>query len=179
MQISAAIFMLRSTISRAVMGVFSISAVAAARAKLPPEPMVAIRPSADGVWLDHVAIAGEQEHLLGVGDDEQGLELAEELVGAPVLGELDGGAAEVAAVLLELGLEAGEEREGVGGGARKAGEDLVVIEAADFLGGVLHDGRAEGDLSVGGHHHAVAAANAQDGGGAHAAPVREVQRMGG
>ena len=33
---SAAIFMLRSTISRAVIGVFSIRAVAAAKAKLPP-----------------------------------------------------------------------------------------------------------------------------------------------
>ena len=62
--------------------------------------------------------------LLVVGDDEQGLEPAEEAVGAPVLAQLDAGAGEVLLVLLELGLEALEEREGVGGAAGEAGEDL-------------------------------------------------------
>ena len=116
-------------------------------------------------------VAGEQEGLAGVGDDEQGFELAQHLVGAPVLGELDGGAAEVAGILLELGFEAGEEREGVGGGAGEAGEDLVLVELADFLGGVLHDGAAERDLAIGGHDDGVAAADADDGGGANAAAV--------
>ena len=104
-----------------------------------------------------------------VGDDEQGLEVAEHLVGAPVLGELDGGAAEVAGELLQLGFEAAEEGEGVGGGAGESGEDLVLVELADLLGGVLHDGRAEGDLAVGGHDDGVAAADAEDGGGTDAA----------
>ena len=51
---------------------------------------------------------------------------------APVLGELDGGALQVAAVLLELGLEAREEREGVGGRAREAGQDAVVVQPPDL-----------------------------------------------
>jgi hypothetical protein len=100
-----------------------------------------------------------------VADDEQGLEVAEHAVGAPVFGQLDGGAAEVAGVLLELGLEAAEEREGVGGRAGESGEDLVLVELADFFCGVLHDGGAEGDLAVGGHDDGVAAADAEDGGG--------------
>src|SRR5262249_60388125 len=71
---------------------------------------------------DQVAGAGDQERGRLVGDDQERLELAEHLVRAPVLGELDRGALEVAAVLLELGLETGEEREGVGRRARETGD---------------------------------------------------------
>jgi hypothetical protein len=52
------------------------------------------------------------------------LEAAQHAVGAPVLGELDGGAHQVALVLLELGLEALEQRERVGRGAGEAGQHL-------------------------------------------------------
>ena len=57
------------------------------------------------------------------------LEPAQDAVGAPVLGELDRGAHQVALVLLELGLEALEQREGVGRAAGEAGEHLVVVAA--------------------------------------------------
>ena len=68
-----------------------------------------------------------------VGDDEQGFKVAQHLVGAPFLGQLDGGAAEVAGILLELAFEAAEEREGIGGRSGESGEDLVLIEAAYLL----------------------------------------------
>ena len=45
-------------------------------------------------------------------------------------------------MLLELGLEAGEEREGVGGRAREAGQHPVVVHLADLAGARLHDGLA-------------------------------------
>jgi hypothetical protein len=54
-----------------------------------------------------------------VGDGEHRLEPAQDAVGAPVLGELDGRADQVALVLVELGLEALEQGEGVGGRARR------------------------------------------------------------
>ena len=44
--------------------------------------------------------------------------------------ELDRGAQQMALVLLELGLEALEQREGVGGGAGEAGQHAVVVELA-------------------------------------------------
>lgn len=72
-------------------------------------------------------------------------------------------------ILLELGFEAAEEGEGVGGGASESGEDFVLVEAADFFGSVLDYGLAEGDLAVSGHDDRVVAANAEDGGGTDAA----------
>ena len=49
--------------------------------------------------------------LVVVGDHQQRLEPAQHAIGAPVLGQLDGGAAQVAVVLLELRLELLEQRE--------------------------------------------------------------------
>ena len=83
---------------------------------------------------------------------------------APVLGELDGGSLEVAAVLLEFGLEAGEEGERIGGRAREAGQDPVVVQPPDLAGLLLDDGVAEGDLAVAGHHGLAVVADGEDGG---------------
>jgi hypothetical protein len=55
--------------------------------------------------LDHVAVARDDERVRGVGDAQQRLEAAQAAVGAPVLGQLDGGAHEVA-VLLQFALDA-------------------------------------------------------------------------
>ena len=68
--------------------------------------------------LDHIAVAGDDEQLLRIADQQQRLEAPQVAVRAPVLRELDGGAREVA-VLLELAFEALEQREGIG---RAAGE---------------------------------------------------------
>ena len=72
-------------------------------------------------------------------------------------------ALEVAAVLFELGFEAREEREGVGGGAGEAGQDRVVVEPPDLAGALLEDGVAERDLAVAGEHRLVLVADGEDG----------------
>ena len=113
---------------------------------------------------DDVAGAGEQEAVLVVRHHQEGLEAAQHAIGAPVLGELDRRALEVAAVLLELRLEPGEEGQGVGGRSREAGEHLAALEAADLAGSVLHHGAAEGDLAVAGEGAAPAVADGEDGG---------------
>ena len=84
------------------------------------------------VGFDEVAVARQQIRRLPVHDDEHGLEAAQDPVAAPILGELDGGALEVAAILLELRLEPREKREGIGGRAREAGEDAVVVKTPDL-----------------------------------------------
>ena len=72
------------------------------------------------VGLEHVAIAAEQQRDLGIGDRHHRLEAAQVAVGAPVLGELDRGAHQLAGMALELGLEPLEQREGVRGAAGEA-----------------------------------------------------------
>ena len=102
---------------------------------------------------DQVAGPRDEERALLVGHDQQRLELAQHLVGAPVLGELDRGALEVAAVLVELRLEAGEERERVGRRAGESRNDLAALQAADLRRRLLHDRVAQRDLAVRGHRH--------------------------
>src|SRR6476659_11254882 len=114
---------------------------------------------------DEVARAGEEERALPVGDDQERLELAQHLVGPPVLRELDRGALQVPAVLVHLRLEAGEERERVGRGSREARDDVATREPADLRRGLLHDGRPERDLAVGRHRDVAVVAHANDGRG--------------
>ena len=120
------------------------SARAAALAYEPPEPIATIPYSGSSTSPLPVMIS---ERLV-VGDGEHRLEPAQDAVGAPVLGQLDGRAHEVALVLLELGLEALEEREGVGGRAGEAGEHLVVMQSAHLARRRLDDDVAERDLAV-------------------------------
>ena len=100
--------------------------------------------------LQHVAGAGQDQRDLLVGDQHHRLQPAQIAVGAPVLGELDAGAHELAGILLELGLQPFEQGEGVGGGAGEAGDHLALAEPAHLLGVALHDGLAEADLAVAG-----------------------------
>ena len=79
--------------------------------------------------LEDVAVAGDDERGLAIGDREHRLEPPQDAVGAPVLGQLDRRADEVALVLLELGLEALEQGECVGRRAGESGEHLVVMQA--------------------------------------------------
>src|ERR1035438_3327082 len=78
------------------------------------------------VGVDDIAGTGDEEGLADVGYQQQGLKVAEHLVGSPVLGKLDGSAVEVAGVLLELGLKAREEGEGICGRAGESGENFVL-----------------------------------------------------
>ena len=111
------------------------------------------------IGLDHIALSAEQKGLLFVADQEQRFQVAQIFIGAPVFGEFNCAAAEIAVVLLQLRFEAAEKGEGVGGGAGESGEDFVVVEAADFFRGVFDDGLAESDLSVAGKDHAAVAAD--------------------
>ena len=114
--------------------------------------------------LQHVAGAGQHQRNLLVGDDHHGFEPAQIAVGAPVLGELDGGAQQLAGILLKLGFQPFEQREGVGGGAGKAADHVALAELAHLLGIGFDDGLADRDLAVAADGHRAALADGQDGG---------------
>jgi hypothetical protein len=115
--------------------------------------------------FQHVAVAGQDQRVLGVGHDQHGFQAAQDAVGAPVAGQLDRGAHQVALVLFQLGFEAFLQGERVGGGAGEPGQDLVVVQAADLAGRALDDDVAQGDLAIAAQCDAVPAAHAHDGGG--------------
>jgi len=110
-----------------------------------------------GIGLDYVSLTAEQERSFLCRNQQQGFQMAEKLVGAPVFREFDSGAAKVTVILLQLGLETAEQSESVGGGAGKSGKNLVLIEAANLLRSVLDDGFTERDLAVAGHDNFVVA----------------------
>ena len=91
----------------------------------PPEPIATTPYSGSStsplpVMISEVVVVGDREHRL---------EPAQHAVGAPVLGQLDRRARQVAPVLLELGLEALEQRERVGRRAGEAGEHVAACRA--------------------------------------------------
>ena len=96
------------------------------------------------------------------------VEVAQELVGAPVLGEFDRGANELAAVLFKLAFEPFEQGEGVSGAAGETGQDFFVVEPAHLARRALDDDIAQGHLAVAAYGHLPAlrhlAAHADDGG---------------
>ncbi len=113
--------------------------------------------------LEHVAVAGDDQRALAVAHYQHCLEPAQDAVGAPVLGELDRRAQQVALVLLELGLEALEQRERVGGAAGKAGEYLVLVQTPHFARARFEHDVAERDLAVAAERDALAAPRRNDG----------------
>ena len=158
MQMSAAMLSeLLDDVARVQVRCSRASARAAASANGPPEPIAAT----SMLGLDHVAVAGDDEQLLRVADQQQRLEASQVAIGAPVLGELDGRAREVA-VLLELAFEALEQREGIRRAAGEAGEHLVVVEAAHLARVALHHGVAERDLAVAAHGDGAVAAHGEN-----------------
>jgi hypothetical protein len=123
---------------------------------LPPETHHA------ALGLEHVAGAGEHQRHVLVGDDHHRLEPAQIAVGAPVLGELDRGAHQLAGILLELGLEPLEQREGVGGRAGEPADHVALGEPAHLAGVGLDDGLPDRDLPVAADRHGAALADRQD-----------------
>ncbi len=124
MQMSPAMLSDSRTTSVAECDVCASSARAAARAYGPA--------AADGedaiVGFDQFARAGQDEAVLRVGDREERVQAAQDAIAAPVLGQLHCGARQVAGMAFELLLESLEEREGVGRGAGKSGDDLAALE---------------------------------------------------
>ena len=139
-----------------------MSARAAASAKLPPEPMAMVGSSGS---MTSPLPESDQERV-AVGGEQQRLEAPQNAVGAPVLGQLHGGARQVAVVLLELGLELVEQREGVGAGAGEAGQDAAAVQPPHLAGAALHDRVAERDLSVARHHDHAAVSQGENRGAA-------------
>jgi hypothetical protein len=84
-------------------------------------------------------------------------------VGAPILGEFDGGARQLAGILLKLGFEPLEQRERIGGGAGKTADDRAAAKTAHFLGVRLNDGLADRDLAVAADRDQSALADRQNG----------------
>ena len=101
--------------------------------------------------------------LTGTGDDHHGFEPAKIAVGAPILGELDSGARQLAGILFELGFEPFEQRERIRSGAGKAADDRAAAETAHFLCVRLNNGLADRDLSVAADRDQSALADRQDG----------------
>ena len=64
------------------------------------------------IRLDDVPAAAEDVGVVHVGDQQEGFEVAQGLVGSPVLGQFHHRAGQVAVVLFELGFEAAEQGEG-------------------------------------------------------------------
>jgi hypothetical protein len=126
-------------------------------------------PGADGhdavVGLDHVAVAGHHQHALRVPHQQQGLQAPQGTVGAPLAGQLHGGAAHAGGVGFQLGLQALGQRQGVRGATRKAHQSPVTGRAAHLARLVLHHDVTHGDLAVGGHGDTPVAPDSNHGGG--------------
>jgi hypothetical protein len=105
-----------------------------------------------------------------VGDDHHCLQPPQIAVGAPILGEFDRRAGQLAGILIELGFQPLEQRERVGRSAGEAADYLALAEPAHLLGVGLDDRLPDRDLTVAAHGYQAALAHGQDG---RAVPLRE------
>ena len=69
---------------------------------------------------DHVAGAAEEQQVLAIQHDQHGFEPAQDAIRPPFLRQFGRGLGHRALVVAELGLEAFEQREGIGGGPGEA-----------------------------------------------------------
>ncbi len=115
------------------------------------------------VRFDDLAVAAEQQDPIGVGDDEHRLEAAQVLVGAPLLAEADGGADQVALVLVEVLLELVEQGQRIGDGPGESADHLAVEQPPNLGGSRLHHDVADGHLAIAGNRNCSAALHRHDG----------------
>ena len=115
------------------------------------------------IRLEHVAIAGQQQRHLGVGDRHHGLEPPQIAVRAPVLGELHGSPHQLTGMPLELGLEPLEQGEGIRRATGEPRHDLAVAEATHLARGRLQDRALPAHLTIAGNHHVTVRSDRQDG----------------
>ncbi len=110
-----------------------MKASAAACAKPPPEPM-AIKSCSGSITspVPDIDISAFE-----VGDAQQGLEAAQTAVGAPILGQLDRSARQVAE-FLQFALEALEQGKRIGGAAGKSRQHLSAVQAPHLARIGLH-----------------------------------------
>src|SRR3569833_2460178 len=96
--------------------------------------------------LDDVAVAGNQLRCLLVRHHQHGLQAPQHAVGAPVFGEFDRGAHQIARMFFELALETLEQCEGIGRAAGETGNDALAVQAPHFAGITFHHGLAQRNL---------------------------------
>src|SRR5262249_26784886 len=91
------------------------------------------------------------------------LQPAKNAVGAPIFGELGGGARHAALMVLQLRLEALQKGEGVGRGPGEAGEHLAVVQLANLVGIAFHHDVAKRHLAITTDGHAAVTPYSEDG----------------
>ena len=127
--------------------------------------------------LEHVTRTGHDEGRCAVGHGEHRLETPQDTIRPPVLGELDSRAGKVPLVLVELRFEAFEQRERIGGRARKPRQHTITVEAAHFARGRLHDDVSKRYLSVAAERDCAVSANGENRGSVkrfHICPCRRL-----
>src|SRR3984957_12620826 len=100
------------------------------------------------IGLYHVPLPAQQKRRFLVANQQQRFQMTQKFIGPPIFRQLHGGAPQVAVILLELSLEAAEKRERVGGRPGKSRQNLVVVEAANLLRGVLDHRFAKRNLAI-------------------------------
>src|SRR5260370_36989771 len=79
------------------------------------------------VRLNDVAIAGKNESALGIGNDQQGFQVAKSAILTPFLRQFNRGFLQIPGNLLQLAFEAFKKCNRVGGGAGETSYDLVIV----------------------------------------------------
>ncbi len=109
--------------------------------------------------FEHIAIAGDDQRILPISDRQHGLQPTQGTVAAPVLGEFNRRAEQIALVLVQLGFETFKEGKGICRPTGKAGEDLPLMNAPNLARAGLDHDVAKRHLPVAAHGNALAAAN--------------------
>ena len=115
--------------------------------------------------LDHVAVAGDRAASFLVGHREQRFEPAEAAVGAPVLGQLDRGAGEVAPCFSSFASNSSNSVNASAVAPANPASTWPSAEPAHLARIGLHHRVAERDLAIAADHDAAVAAHGDDGGG--------------
>ena len=86
--------------------------------------------------------------MIPVRYDQHGFQPAQHAIGAPVFGELDRGATQLATVAFEHAFETFQQGKCIGRGAGKSRDDLVVVDLAHLGGIALHHRVTQRDLAI-------------------------------
>jgi hypothetical protein len=113
--------------------------------------------------LDHIAGAGDDIHAVDVRHTEQCFQTPQAAVAAPVLGQFDRRAGQVAE-FLQLALEALEQGKCVRRAAGKSGQHLAAVQAADLAGIGFHHALSQRDLAITADRNVAVPAHRQNGG---------------
>jgi hypothetical protein len=154
MQIEAAIFIASTAMAFASKSENSVKAWAAVRAAASNGGHPVVR-------FNHVTIAGDDERMLSVGDNQQSFEPPEDPIRPPILGQLDSRPEQIPPELVQFFFKLRKEGESVGCGPRKTGENFIVVNPSNLPGSMLHDGMFERHLTVPSHDHLSLVPNGQ------------------